>query len=300
MLDQFVNHLNDHCKSDNTIRVYRQDLEQFATWFKQSNGEEMTPKVITPTDVRLYREHLVTIKNHKASTVNRRLASIRAYTAWARDQGIIEYNPANGLKRVPKAKQVPHWLTRQEQFALIREAEKQIGVATSEKGQRWAIRNHTIIIILLNTGLRVGELCGMQFRHLTLSSRKGEVTIYGKGTKQRTIPLNNTARKALEHWFDVYPYDQIPTAPVFVGQRGSGHINDRAVEKLLDRIAQRINIEVTPHMLRHTFAKSLVDSGVSIEKVAALLGHSDLSTTMIYTTPGRHDLENAVGALDVE
>jgi site-specific recombinase XerD len=300
MFDQFVDHLTGHDRSTNTIRVYRQDLELFAVWFQQSNGEEMSPQVITPTDVRLYREYLVTVKNHKASTVNRKLASIQAYTSWARDKGIIEHNPTNGIKRVPKDRQTPHWLTRQEQYALVREAEKQIGIAPSEKGQRWAIRNFTIIIALLNTGLRVGELCGMQFRHLTISSRKGEVTIYGKGTRQRTIPLNNTARKVLEQWFEVYPYDQIPTAPVFVGQRGTHPLNERAVEKLLNRIAQRINIDVTPHMLRHSFAKSLIDSGVSIEKVAALLGHSDLSTTMIYTTPGQHDLENAVGVLDAE
>jgi site-specific recombinase XerD len=298
MLDDFTDYLTIQSRSNNTIRVYRQDLEQFSAWFRQSNGEAMSVQVITPTDVRLYREYMVTIKNYKASTVNRKLASIQAYTSWARDKGIIEYNPANGLKRVPRAKQAPHWLPRQEQFALMREAEKQIGVATGETGQRWAIRNHTILITLLNTGLRVGELCGMQFRHLTITSRKGEVTIYGKGTKQRTIPLNNTARKALDQWFDVYPYARTDTAPVFVGQRGSNPLNERAVEKLLDRIAHRVGVEVTPHMLRHTFAKNLVDSAVSIEKVAALLGHSDLSTTMIYTTPGRHDLENAVGALD--
>ena len=116
----------------------------------------------------------------------------------------------------------------------------------------------------------------------------------GKGEKQRVIPINYTARKALIAWFDVRPETNSPK--VFITQRGE--ITSRAVQLLLEDLGKSARIQkMTPHVASHTFAKNLVNSGITLEKVAMLLDHSSLDTTIAYTTPGMSDLEQAVCSL---
>ena len=152
------------------------------------------------------------------------------------------------------------------------------------------------MILLLNTGLRVGELCALRLSDVQMSERKGKVIVRsGKGGKQRIVPLNRQARQMLSQWLLHRP--PVDTDALFVGQRNNA-VSARSVQRAVGRLAQLAGLEdVTPHILRHTFAKSLINQGVSIEKVAALLGHSDLNTTRIYITPGERDLEEAVGML---
>jgi len=131
---------------------------------------------------------------------------------------------------------------------------------------------------------------------ITITDRKGELLVRaGKGTRQRVIPLNNTARKAIKAWFDIR--SETTLQKVFTTQRGT--ITSRAVQALLADIGKCARVQkITPHMARHSFAKNLVNSGVTLEKVAMLLGHTSLDTTMVYTTPGMSDLDQAVRVLD--
>jgi integrase/recombinase XerC len=150
---------------------------------------------------------------------------------------------------------------------------------------------------LLNTGLRVSELINQEMMDISLMDRKGELCVRaGKGEKQRVLPLNNSARKSLKAWFDVRPETDLQK--VFISQRGA--IKARAVQSILEDLGKSARIsKMTPHMARHTFAKNLVNSGVSLEKVAMLLGHTSLDTTMVYITPGFSDLDQAVRVLDL-
>lgn len=130
---------------------------------------------------------------------------------------------------------------------------------------------------------------------MALRDRKGSVTVRdGKGGKHRLVPLNVEARGALNDWLAVRP--NVSEGALFIGQRGEP-LRPRAAQRQLALYGRRAGVEVTPHALRHTFAKNLIDSGVSIEKVAALLGHANLNTTRVYVMPGERDLEEAVGAL---
>lgn len=176
-------------------------------------------------------------------------------------------------------------------------AERRIQAAKTEPARRQAVRDHCILIVLLNTGLRVSELINLEMIDITLMDRKCELRVRaGKGEKQRVLPLNNTVRKSLKAWFDVRPVTDLQK--VFISQRGA--IKARAVQTLLEDLGKSARIsKMTPHMARHTFAKNLVNSGVSLEKVAMLLGHTSLDTTMVYTTPGFSDLEQAVHSLDL-
>jgi integrase/recombinase XerC len=129
-----------------------------------------------------------------------------------------------------------------------------------------------------------------------ISPRKGQVTVNGKGFKQRTIPLNKASREILRQWLQVRP-DSGDRA-LFINQRGAP-AKLRSAQRAVKRIAEQAGLEdVTPHTLRHTFAKSLIDEGVTLEKVAKLLGHSSLDTTRIYVTPSEKDLEEAVESLE--
>lgn len=283
-------------RSERTIAGYLIDLRTFACWFEQTNGYPLAPDNLTPTDVREYRQFLLNIRKAKASTINRHLAALRAYGLWAKNCGGVPYNPVEGIKTIAQQKHAPKWLDRREQAAVLREAERRIQAAKTEPAKRQAIRDHCILVTLLNTGLRVSELIDLELSDITITDRKGELVVRaGKGTKQRVIPLNNTARKALNAWFDVRPEIALPK--VFTTQRGA--ITCRTVQTLMADVGERARIQkMTPHMARHTFAKNLVNSGVTLEKVAMLLGHTSLDTTMVYTTPGLSDLEQAVRVLD--
>jgi site-specific recombinase XerD len=145
--------------------------------------------------------------------------------------------------------------------------------------------------------MRVGEIVQLRLSDVTLDERKGTVVIReGKGTKRREIPLNSRVRKALLEYMQVRPDGE--RAELFLGQREEG-IQSKTVQRAVLRFARETGLEnVTPHVLRHSFAKALIDSGVTLEKVATLLGHSNLNTTRIYTTPGERDLEEAVKSLE--
>lgn len=147
-----------------------------------------------------------------------------------------------------------------------------------------------------SNGLRVSELANLKLGDLLLTERKSTLTVRaGKGTKQRTLPLNKDARQVLEQWLAVRP--PIAADMLFAGQRGEP-MRPRSAQIAVSRLARLAGLpDVTPHTLRHTFAKSLVDNGVTLEKVATLLGHESLDTTRLYVTPGERDLEEAVERL---
>lgn len=294
--EPFREHLIQLGRSERTIAGYLIDINTFACWFQQTNGYSLEPDNLTPTDIREYRQFLLNIRKAKASTINRHLAALRAYGHWAKSCGSVPYNPIEGIKSIAEQKHAPKWLDRREQAAVLREAERRVQAARTEPAKRQAIRDHCILVTLLNTGLRVSELINLELSDISITDRKGELLVRaGKGMRQRVIPLNNTARKALKAWFDVRPGTALPN--VFITQRGA--ITSRAVQALLADIGKRARIQkITPHMARHSFAKNLVNSGVTLEKVAMLLGHTSLDTTMIYTTPGMSDLDQAVRILD--
>jgi integrase/recombinase XerC len=296
-LSQFQRYLTENDRAERTTFGYLKDMDLFGRWFEQTNGEELTPQNLTPTDVREYRQYLIGVKKAKPTTINRHLSAIRAFLNWAKSSGATSYSFAENIKSVSQQSQAPKWLDKKEQAALIREVEKRVLAAKTEPAKRQAARDQAILLILMNTGLRVGELVGLELSDVTVMDRKGEIRVRaGKGMKERIIPLNDTARKAIRTWLSVRPDHS--SNIVFISQRGPA--STRAIQSILEDIGKGARIDrLTPHMARHTFAKNLVNSGVSLEKVAMLLGHSSLDTTMIYTTPGINDLNQAVNLLDI-
>jgi site-specific recombinase XerD len=295
--DEFARYLTEQDKATLTVRGYLADIRIFSRWFRRTNEEDLKADNWVSGDVRAYKEALLD-KSAKPQTINRHLASLVSFGNWAVQDGQIESNPALHIRSVATAPLSPKWLEKREKAALLRAMERDLQVARKRYPRLWVLRlrDAAIMTLLLNTGLRVGELCALRLSDAQMSERKGKVIVRsGKGGKQRIVPLNRQARQMLSQWLLHRP--PVDTDTLFVGQRNNA-VSARSVQRAVGRLAQAAGLEdVTPHILRHTFAKSLIDQGVSIEKVAALLGHSDLNTTRIYITPGERDLEEAVGRL---
>lgn len=162
----------------------------------------------------------------------------------------------------------------------------------------WARRDVALVQMMAHAGLRVGEIAALRVSSVELKERSGQVTVLGKGSKRRVVPLNGEARRALSAWLASRPV--VDTEALFIGRRGET-LGVRAIQRILAQLGRAAGLEdLTPHVLRHTFAKNLVDAGVGLEKVADLLGHSRLDTTRIYTRPGQGDLERAAEAIAAE
>jgi len=285
IINIFSEYLKVNEKSENTIKNYQYDLNSFAKWFLKTNNEKLLLDKITPTDLRLYKKELI-IKNKKPKTINRHLASIKAFINWGIQTKKIKYNIPTP-KNIKEVKVGFQWLDKLEQNELQRRVE-----------QSRNKRNIAIIKILLNTGLRVNELCELTWDSVTISDRKGKIVVkLGKGNKTREIPLNKDCRKAfltISYADNVGKEDRI-----FKGQRGN--LTPRGVQLMLKKVVQKSNIKnITPHQLRHSFCKNLVDMGIGLEKVAFLAGHESLDITKIYCTISFNDLQEAVELIGEE
>ncbi len=285
-ITDFIADLRRQEVAEKTITSYRADVLGFARWFSDTTGEAFAAVRVTPTDVRDCRAHLRTVQRRAPATVNRRLAALRRFFTWAKATGRVHTLPTEGVKGIPSTPRSPKSLAKRELDRLLRAAE--------QDGNK---RNLAILLTLRHTGLRVGELCNLQRGDLAISERKGSLVVRsGKGDKDRTIPLNNDVRLALSAYLAVRP--AAATDHVFIGQRGDPLQTD-AVQLIVRKYARRAGLTaVTPHILRHSFGKHLLDAGTDLVAVSRLLGHERLETTAIYTQPTAQDLEAAVTRLE--
>ena len=286
--DDFAQFLIESERSAYTIKNYLCDLDGFAVWLKSKGNAEFTPELITPTDLREYKHYLNETLQLKPQTINRKLSSLRSFLNWA---GIEGYLPDNRLPHVPQPikeqASAPKWLDRLDQHALCR---------IVEKGRK--NRDIAIVKLLLNTGLRVSELCALTWKDIKISPKKGRLNVnHGKGSKRRTVPLNKDARFVLVEL--EYHKNKGSDQQVFIGQRGA--MTPRGIESTLRKYVKQTDLEeISPHQLRHTFCKNLIDAGVGLEKVATLAGHENLETTRRYCTPSEQDLAAAVELIGEE
>ena len=282
---RFAQYLRVSDKSENTVEAYLRDLRLFGEWFQGSNSEQMTPEGITPIDVREYKAYLLQVKRFKPATVNRKLASISAFCEWATHHSLIEANPAEGIGNVQEVELAPKWLAKKEQYALLRAVQKEGNT-----------RDEAVLMLLLHTGIRVSEASNLRLSDIEISQRKGRVTVRdGKGGKYRVVPLNADVRRALAKYLEARPEAQHDY--VFVGKQ-KGQLKPWGIQYVASKYAYLARLDgVTPHTLRHTFGKNLVDAGISLDKVATLLGHKNLNTTRMYRRPSATDLAQAVERL---
>lgn len=276
--------------AETTIKGYLGDVRLFCRWLDDIHAETADLGAVEIADLRAYRQYLVNQQRQKPAAVNRRLQALRRFFAWAKRTGLIEDNPAESIRfRRKPSPQQPSALTQQEVHALLRVA--------GQSPHGLAKRNYALVQLMLQAGLRVSEVCRLQQRDLQLSERSGRVSVIdGKGHKERDVPLNATARRALARYLETREALQL-NEPVFASKRGTP-LSVRALQKTVAELASRAKIEripVTAHTLRHTFARRYLDANPgNLVELATLLGHESLDTTAIYTKAAKETLAGAV------
>jgi site-specific recombinase XerD len=289
----FESHLAGGGKSERTIQAYVQDLRSFVSWSETRYAEPYSVDAFNRTDLVAYRKHLIHACQVAPSTWNRRLASLRAYSAWLQGLGVLSYDPTDSLEGMQEVELAPRWLSERDYGRFMREVEKQVLAARTDAARLLAYRDRAVIALMALAGLREGEVCSLRSDSLNLSARKGFVVVLGKGEKRRRVPLNKEARSMLEQYLAIRGEQP---GPLFFGKRGEP-LGERGIQRRVEALGQAAGLSVTPHDLRHTFAKRLLNSGAQLTEVSKLLGHSRLETTGRYVQPGDEDLELAVDRL---
>lgn len=271
-----------------TIRNYISDLRLFMAWCEKSwqNSDSdivFSPKrVATPTVTR-YRDYLQHDLGRKPNTVNRYLMSIKRYFNWATEIEIISRDPTRPVKLVAQVSRPPRHLSDVEEEALL------TAVTHSQN-----LRDLTLITVMLHTGLRISEVCNLKWEHIVQRKRSGHLRVWGKRNKYREVPLNATARKALAKFEESEDAEKQAGPYVFVSQRTRTKLTPRGVGFLIAKYADQASVEnLRPHDLRHRFGYRMAER-VPLHRLAQIMGHDSLDTTMLYVRGTQDDLQQAV------
>lgn len=280
----YLQHKED--MSQVTIRNYLSDLRQFIAWCEASWQEGKDDEhsfaptsVVTPTLTR-YRSHLQTVLRLKPASINRSLVSLKRYFAWATSAGLVQYDLSKVVKLVPVVEQAPRQLSDKEEERLV----------ASVKAHG-SLRDRTIVVLMLHTGLRAREVCQLRPADISLGERSGVVHVVGKRNKYREVPLNATARRALEEYMGTISKGVVN---LFLSEKTGEALTERGLGYLVKRYATAARLkDVSPHDLRHRFGYRMAET-VPLHRLAQIMGHDSLDTTMIYVRGTKSDLQKDV------
>lgn len=268
-----------------TLREYAGDLKQFIGWLESSLHQEEVvifriEDVGTPTLIR-YREVMQKTMGLKPSTINRRLNTLKRFFEWANSEGLIRCNPSKPVKLVPEEKTSPRQMTDKEEAALIAAAE--------HKG---SLRDQTILHLMLHTGLRTMEVCDLTPEDITLGKSSGQLTVRSvKRNKQREVPLNSTIRTALEKYMPVL---QNNMTILFPSEKTGDRLSERGLRHFIQKYMKMAKLEgLSAHDLRHRFGYVMAEN-TPLHRLAQIMGHDSLDTTMNYVNATRVDLQSEV------
>lgn len=273
-LDRFLNHLRVEKRlAVNSLEAYGRDLRVFSEWAHQHSVTD--PKTIDENrllDFLIYLHQ----KKLKGKSVGRCLSALRGWFAFLLEAGILKKDPTAQIESPKGIKKLPHVLSLEDIDRML---------AACDLHRPAGLRDFCILHLLYATGLRVSELAAIKTSHLM--SDAGTLLAYGKGSKERLVPLGKEALAALQRYLaEARPalLNNRSSEAVFLSRRGETLTRQR-IWQILKNLARHAGLSkrVTPHMLRHSFATHLLEGGADLRSVQILLGHADVSTTQIYT-----------------
>lgn len=274
LLDRFLHYLIvEKGLSKNTIEAYSHGLNRFLNYLRGKGTEEI--REISKLDIR---EFLLFLKKKGLSskTLARNLVSIRVFLRFLTEESILSANPAEEIESPKTAKTLPEILSLEEVETLLEQPDPQI---------LQGMRDRAMLEMLYATGMRVSELTRLQVNHVHLDA--GYVLVYGKGSKERIVPIGNEAIKWARRYMGETREKLLKkreSSFLFVNRSGKP-MSRQYFWKSIKAYGRRAGIRkrITPHLLRHSFASHLLERGADLRSVQLMLGHADISTTQIYT-----------------
>jgi len=268
--------------SANTVDAYRGDVGDFVVWAERAGLTG--PAAVDHLVLRRYLSFLTTRRMAKRS-IARKAAALRRYFAWLHRTGLLATDPSRRLAAPRGEGRLPHVLKSDELEALFAEG--------ADRGPI-GLRDRAVVELLYGSGLRVGELCGLRPADVDLV--RGQLLVWGKGAKQRQVPMSEPSVEAVRTWVQEGRRTMVgattPADALFVNRRGR-RLTPRDVRRILDG---RAAAPTHPHALRHTYATHLLDGGADLRAVQELLGHEDLATTQLYTHVSKERLRTVYDA----
>lgn len=271
LLDSFIKHLSgERNYSEHTVKAYRGDLSDFQGFLHREKIK------VEDTDASAVNRYISTLygKNSPAS-VERKISAVRSFFSYLMRKKIMSSNPAKLVHTPKKKKRLPVFLSVDEVFSLIEAKD-------SDKKTPLVARDRAILELLYSSGLRVSELAETTMDDLNMGNAL--IRVRGKGNKERIVPIGSKALSALGKYLDVRDELNPSSDHVFLNFRGR-NITTRSLARIIKKygLASGISKNVSPHVLRHSFASHLLAGGADLRAIQEMLGHSSLSTTQKYT-----------------
>ncbi|MCQ2083014.1 MAG: tyrosine-type recombinase/integrase [Bacteroidaceae bacterium] len=270
---QFAQYLKlERNYSARTVESYLSDLDLFGRYL-ETVEQGLVPSEADRDNVRMW---LASMMEHgeKSTTVNRRLSTLRSYYRFLAGRGIISSSPVQGVKGPKNSKPLPHFVREDEMDSILDDADLGKGFT--------GVRNGCIMAVFYEAGLRLAELIGLDADDIDLQQRQLKVT--GKRDKQRVIPFGRELESRLRAYLESRASLCVPLSPaLFVNLRGERISRQEVYRMVRSTLARYSNVgKKSPHVLRHTFATSMLNEGAQLGAVKELLGHESLSTTQVY------------------
>ena len=272
-LDEYLEYLEyQRHYSNKTVDSYKKDVEEYLSYLER---ESLSYKKIEYSDLRLYLMYLKDEKKKKASSIDRNLSSLRSFYRYLCSKNVVAENPFTLLQGLKKEKNLPRYFEYNELEEMFSIPNKKTPL-----GQRDLL----ILELLYSTGIRVSELVSIKVDDIDQKSLS--IRILGKGKKERIVSYGEYAEDILTLYLkDGYLKLNKTNSKYLILNNQGKNISTRGVSYLLDKIIKQTSIQknISPHMLRHTFATHLLNEGCDILSVKELLGHESLSSTQVYT-----------------
>lgn len=279
-LFEFQTYLEEQDRSENTVMSYCRDVELYARWFEQMNGEAFEPRLLNAPDLREYRRYLLEEEKAMATTWNRRRASLKVFAMWAAQNGWLHGDPLAGVNPAQVEEPLPKALTPEEFRKLRRQMDIDVNTARTEQWRRQAIRDRAYLSLMLYCLLRSGEVVKLDVQDLLLRDKSGEVQIrQGKGRKDAVVKVGSEARSALKEWLAIHP----GTVSLFPG-KSSDRISQRQIERRVKEIGLAAGLDdMWPHRARHWgITRGLNELMLPLPVVQKMARHKRGDTTLNY------------------
>ena len=260
-----------------TLRAYRIDLSQFCGHIHPADILEATPEILESFFAFLHQ-------NYKPKTVKRKIASLKSLFHYFEYKELIDRNPFNKVQiKFREPVLLPKTIPLHTVEAFLSTIYQQLSCSKTVYRKKNALRDIAVIELLFATGIRISELCSLSADNVNLYDKT--ILIFGKGSKERKVQIGNDdvagILKQYEHCYE----KEIKSCGYFFTNQNGKKLSDQSVRRMINKYASlaAIDLHITPHMFRHTFATSLLEADVDIRYIQEMLGHSSIHVTEIYT-----------------